>query len=313
MKLENSSKTYMRLNNILILGNGYVGNILHNHLKNEFNCVIKSSKDLNYHDSKTLYKYSLNNDIDTIINCSGFTGRPNIDEAEVKKEICWELNVESPLRVNKVCDLLNIKYIHISSGCIYDGYEKKWSENDPSNYGLFQNHSSFYSKTKHAFEILSKENKGVVLRIRMPFTYDASHRNYLTKIRSYNNLINFKNSKTYIPDLCKFIENLLIKKSNFWHDRQTYNVVNPEPLTTDEVCEIMKKYGFHNNNWKFVNLSDLPIITSRSNCILNDEKSKQIYSLKSEREVLEECLQTMINSTKEYNKKYDEIQEQYKI
>ena len=25
-----------------------------------------------------------------IINCSGFTGRPNVDEGESKKEECWK-------------------------------------------------------------------------------------------------------------------------------------------------------------------------------------------------------------------------------
>lgn len=298
--------------NILILGNGYVGKILYQHLsENGYKVDIKSRKDLDYHDQRILYKYLLNTTINTVINCSGFTGTPNIDEAELKKELCWNLNVITPLQVNKVCDVLCINYLHISSGCIYDGYEKKWSEEDPSNYGLFQNHSSFYSKTKHAYESLSSDMKGIVLRIRMPFNHDSSHRNYITKIRSYDNLINYNNSKTYIPDLCKFIEELFKQKPDYWSEREIYNVVNPNSLTTEAVCDIMKKYGFQNNNWKLVHLSDLDILTSRSNCVLDSTKSEKIYKLKSEKEAMEECFQKIIQRNKEYKQIVEEIEEKY--
>jgi dTDP-4-dehydrorhamnose reductase len=313
MTSEISSKTIMNQNNILILGGGYVGNNLFNHLTTQgFSVQIKSSKDLNYHDIHVLGKYILNSSITTIINCSGFTGKPNIDEAELKKELCWELNVISPLLINQLCDKMGINYLHISSGCIYDGYHKEWSETDPSNYGLFQNYSSFYSKSKHAFEILSTELKGIVLRIRMPFHHDSSYRNYITKIRKYDNLIDYQNSKTYIPDLCNFIENLFIKKPYFWKGKEIYNVVNPEPLWTREVCHIMKKYGFQNNNWKFVDIGNLPIATSRSNCVLHSGKSREIYEMKWEHEALEECFSKIIQHSNDYQETVDQIEEQYK-
>jgi dTDP-4-dehydrorhamnose reductase len=303
MTLENLSKTTMIPNNILILGKGYMGNHVYNHLlKNEHSVQIVSSKELNYHESDLLYKYILNKNITTVINCSGFTGRPNIDEAEIKKELCWNLNVVIPLKINKICDLLNVDYIHISSGCIYDGYEKEWNEEDKSNYGLFDNNSSFYSKSKHAFEILSNDLKGVILRIRMPFGPDDSSRNYLNKIRSYDKLINFKNSKTYIPDFCEFVNKLIHKrKENYNPNKEIYNVVNPSPLYTNEVCDIMKDYGFHNGNWNFVSLSSLEIATGRSNCTLNCDKVQEIHNFKTERESLNECYQIKMEKIEQNN------------
>lgn len=289
--------------NLLILGDGYIGKNLYEHLKKDFNILIKSRKDLNYHDIKELGRFILNNEILTIINCSGFTGRPNIDEAEIKKELCWELNVEVPLEINRLCNQLGVNYLHISSGCIYEGYEKEWTEEDESNYGLFTNHSSFYSKSKHAFERMSKKMKGIVLRIRMPFHHDSCHRNYLEKIRNYNNLINFQNSKTYIPDLCEFVKNILIKKPSIWSGRETYNVVNPCALYTNEVCDIMRHWGFHNNNWQFVNMASLHILTSRSNCVLDSRKSEEIYKMKTEREALEECFSIKTKQSEEHREK----------
>ncbi len=306
----NLLKTYMKLN-LLILGKGYVSNHLFNHLKNDFNVIIQSAKEMDYHNANTLHKFLLNNDIDTVINCSGFTGRPNIDEAEKKKELCWDLNTTSPLRVNAICNTRNINYLHISSGCVYDGYEKVWSEEDSPNYGLFCNRASFYSKSKHAFENLSKTMDNIILRVRMPFHYESSGRNYLNKIRQYNDLINFRNSKTYIPDFCEFVRNLLIKKVGKWKGQNIYNVINPGALTTQEVCDIMKEYGFHNDNWKFVYLADLPIATGRSNCVLDGSKSKEIYEMRFEKDVMKECFNKMLEKQAEDKRIKQEIEEKY--
>lgn len=277
---------------VLILGDGYMGGHLQKHLETFFTVEKVSSKDLDYHQKQPLYKKLVNSDIQTVINCSGFTGKPNIDEAEIKKELCWELNVMSPLRVNYVCDLLNRNYIHISSGCVFDGYQQDWTEHDTPNYGLFQNHSSFYSKSKHAFELLSQEMKGRILRIRMPFMFDGSSRNYLYKIGKYDKLIDYQNSKTYIPDLCGVVETILKKDTDIWTNRQIYNVVNPGPLWTHEVCDIMKSYGKNNPNWKFVNFSELGTTTSRSNCIMSCDKVNSIYHMRTETEALIETFES---------------------
>lgn len=283
-------------NNILILGDGYMGNHLYNHLSQFFKVDKKSRKQLDYHDPNTLYKYLLNNDVKVVINCSGFTGTPNIDEAELKKDLCWELNVDVPKLINNICDKAGINYLHVSSGCIYDGYHKDWTEEDAPNFGMFNNKASFYSKCKHAFELTTKDLKGKILRIRMPLGPDSSRRNYLSKIRNYNNLIDFKNSKTYIPDFCEFVKELLIKEDGFWTCREIYNVVNPDPLTTKQVCDIMTEYGYQNNHWKFVDISELDIISSRSNCVLDCSKVMEIYKMKTEEETLRE-----IFSNERYN------------
>lgn len=291
MILETSSKTIMTPNNILILGKGYIGNYISNHLKtNGFSVKIISSHDVNYHDTKILGKYILNNAITHIINCSGFTGTPNIDEAEDKKELCWELNVMSPLRINQFCHDFGVNYLHISSGCIYTYYDEVWSEEDSPNFGLFSNESSFYSKSKHAFELMSSHLKGKVIRIRMPFGPDNNPRNYLTKIRKYDNLIEAMNSRTYIPDLCNFVEQLFVKRNEHWKDREIFNVVNPHPLWVFEITNEMTNFKLQNPNWSFVPIEKLNIKAGRSNCVISCEKSKEIYEMKSEMEALQECL-----------------------
>jgi len=305
-------------NNILILGKGYIGNYLFNHLQSKsFDIQIKSRNDLDYHDMSVLKKFILNNDIKTVINCSGFTGKPNVDQAELEKEECWKLNTTVPLEINRACDSLGIYYIHVSTGCLYDGYDKEWSEKDTPNFGLFQNYSSFYSKSKHAYENLAKDLKGIVLRIRMPFGQDNSYRNYLTKIKNYNNLLNLVNSKTYIPDLCDFVQCLVstVDNDTYWVRRETYNITNPEPLKTEEICKILKSYGMHNSYWKLVDRSQLKAHANRSNCVLDTRKLQEIFPIRTEKQAIIECCERIVADQKERLKKQQEISkdELYKI
>jgi dTDP-4-dehydrorhamnose reductase len=234
-----------------------------------------------------LRKYIINSDIKTVINCSGYTGSPNVDSGENNKELCWKLNVEVPLDISRTCKELNIDLIHISSGCIYTGYDKEYTEEDAPNFGMFDT-SSFYSKTKHAYERLTQY--GCVLRIRMPITDSIKHaRNYITKILKYDNIINYKNSKTYLPDLAAFVD-YLINKDIRPNSIGLLNFVNPNAMFTSQVIDKLNAYGISNPNHKYVEIDDLNIIAPRSNCVLNIDKLTSLFDdfyIQTEEDVIE--------------------------
>jgi len=287
MTSKNSSKKIYR--NVLILGKGYIGTELAHHLSKigDVNVFHISRSDIDYHDGKTLRKYIFNNEIGYAINCSGFTGRPNVDEGEIKSEECWNLNVVVPLRISILMEAMGVRYTHISSGCIYTGYERIYTEKDNPNFGLFDV-SSFYSKSKHAFETLVGDLNLKILRIRMPICYNLTNpRNYLKKIMEYPNLINYKNSKTLIPELCLFVQELLTNDNINWYNGcDIYNVVNPDPLTTMEVVDHLNymnegNWIMMNPNW--VKIEDLHIVAPRSNCILDNTKADNIFKLSPEK------------------------------
>lgn len=262
------------MNNVLIVGAGYVGNELFSFVnKEKANYFLYSRKNLDYADQSVLHKFLLNNGITHVVNCSGFTGRPNVDEGELKKKECWDLNVVIPLTISRTCKALGINFIHISSGCIYTGYEKEFTEEDEPNFGLF-NESSFYSKTKHAFETLN--NYGCTIRVRMPFSGDLHERSYFTKILKYDKLINFKNSKTSISDLAYFIEYIITNNISA-NQIGVINFVNPGAKDTEYIVNRMKVFGFENKNWEFVDLKDINIKAPRSNCVLSIEKLKNMF------------------------------------
>ena len=288
------------MNKVIVLGNGYIGKKIYSYLTStmtDFDVVTMSKYDYN---NPALLRESLFNSLRSefnnyeqkwLINCVGYTGKPNVDACENDKQTCWDLNVTFPTILADFCLQNNIKVINISSGCIYDG-TKIYSEEDDPNFGISNGDSSWYSKTKHAAELcLSAYPNVYTLRIRMPICNDFnSGKNYLAKLLKYNNLLQETNSKTVIEDLAHVVNRLINIRTV---PTGIYNCVNPEPLSTKEVTEILDKHGLWNPHWKFINYEQLKehIVANRSNCVLAVDKSVE-YGLQfpSERESLNRIL-----------------------
>lgn len=267
------------MKNILLLGKGYIGSNLAEYFisKSDIKSNIYSKKDLNYLDINTLNKYLQQNQsiqIDYIINCAGYTGRPNVEGCENDKETCWKYNVKLPILLTEVASYWNIPIIHISSGCVYTGYEKDYTEEDEPNFGIYNQNSSFYSKTKHACELSLKSSNSYIFRIRMPFSQKSSQRNYIDKILKYENLISYNNSLTNINDLNEFIYKFINLKNK--PEYGIYNVTNHGSANAKEITQILKKYNLENKNWKFLNQDEMNFKVARSNCVLSTEKIKKL-------------------------------------
>jgi len=259
----------------VILGKGFVGTHLSQFFKrNNIEHKIYSQSELDYTDPDVLKEFfeTNNRDIEWVINCSGYTGVPNVDACEDTKEICYAYNVLYPMQVVKICDSLGIPIIHIGSGCIYSGYDKVYNENDIPNFGIYSNESSYYSKCKHIFETFAKDFNCYVLRIRIPFTDALTRKNYFSKLLGYDTLINELNSVTSLNDFDEFIVRFMAAKP----ECGIYNVVNPQPVKAEEVVWLLELHGLKNPNWKFIKLKDLNTKANRSNCVLSTDKIANI-------------------------------------
>lgn len=257
----------------LLLGKGYVGSNISNYFtKNNLEHTMYSRSMLDYTNKDTLYKFLEENKekISYIVNCFGYTGRPNVDGCEANKKDCWLWNVFYPLNILDIANELKIPVVHIGSGCVYTGYEKAFTEEDEPNFGLFSNDSSFYSKCKHEFELLAEDYCVYVLRIRIPFNGDNIPKNYFTKLLKYDQLIDNVNSVTSLNDFCNFMFrfHFLLPDLN----GGIYNVVNPEPIKTEQTVELLRKYNLNNPNWSFIKDTELKTVAKRSNCILSSKK-----------------------------------------
>ena len=259
----------------VILGKGFVGTHLSHYFKrNNIDHKIFSQSELDYTDPNTFKDFLDTNDKDIkwIINCSGYTGIPNVDACEDNKEFCYAYNVLYPMQVVKLCNQYKIPVIHIGSGCIYSGYEKEFTEEDTPNFGIYSNQSSYYSKCKHVFETFAKEFNCYVLRIRIPFTDILTRKNYFSKLLNYDTLINELNSVTSLNDFDEFVVRFISAKPEYG----IYNVVNPEPVKAEEVVKILKDNKIVNSKWRFIELKDLNTKANRSNCVLTTDKIKDL-------------------------------------
>jgi 3,5-epimerase/4-reductase len=280
----------------LILGKGFVGSHLAQYFSNngiEYKHV--SQSDLDYTDPVVFEDYLQENDKDIkwVINCSGYTGVPNVDACEINKELCYAYNVMYPMQVVKICDRYKIPVIHIGSGCIYSGYSKIYTEEDTPDFGIYSNESSYYSKCKHVFETFAQHFKCYVLRIRIPFTDELTRKNYFSKLLGYDTLINELNSVTSLNDFDEFIVKFISAKPDYG----IYNVVNPEPVKAEEVVWLLEKHGLKNPNWKFIELKDLNTVANRSNCVLSTDKIAKLgLELPSTRDSLVRDIVTLARS-----------------
>ena len=115
---------------VLIVGKGFIGSQLSNFLAADENFEVHSVsyEQVNYRDYNLLLDFLSNyeNDgtsFDAIINCSGYTGEKNVDDAEKEKELVWLLNSVLPITLASAAQANNIPmFVNISSGCIFTGY-----------------------------------------------------------------------------------------------------------------------------------------------------------------------------------------------
>jgi len=244
----------------LIIGAGYIGNYLSTHLPN-------AKLFIGYiHNTETL-KYLLEKEAPghIIINCIGKTGRPNIDWCEDHKDQVFGVNVGLPIMLAEACKKLGNYWMHIGSGCIYDGYEQEFTEEDLPNFK-----GSFYSRTKYwSQEILMEFDEVAILRIRMPIDEHLEERCYISKVVDYAkkgyNLFNLPNSMTVLSDLVEAIKFIAEKGLT-----GNINVTNQGAMTIGQILELYKKYVEPELNWKISRYEDIVknLKAERSNCVL---------------------------------------------
>lgn len=283
----------------VILGkNGYIAEAFAEELKSrKIDFISLSRKDIDYTDKKqfsiylshNFYSKVISNHNVTIINCAGFVGKPSVDSCELAKPECIEANILFPSMLSSLCEEKGYRFVQISSGCIYNGYKKYFTEEDIPNFD-FQN-GSFYSGAKALSEkIVIKNNpESYIFRLRIPFDEHVSPRNYLTKLLSYDSLLKAKNSLSHRGDFAKYSIDLIEQNVPFG----IYNITNKGHITTEQVIELIKKHNLSNKDFKFFsNLDEFmqQITAPRSNCVLNTSKIEQYTDIRTVHEALEESI-----------------------
>jgi dTDP-4-dehydrorhamnose reductase len=238
-----------------------------------------------------------------VVNCAGYTGKPNVDACESDRAGTLAGNVLLPQTLAHACAAAGIPWGHVSSGCIYSGAKVRgddgktrvekdlmapgvrrlwegardrlsgFTEDDAPNFSFRDDPCSFYSGSKAlGEEAIAGVGESYVWRLRIPFDHRDGSRNYLSKVQRYSRVYDNVNSISHLGD---FVSACL----DCWDQRVpwgTYNVTNPGFVTTRDVVAAIearlrpgRKFEFWQDDEEFYRIAAK---TPRSNCILDGEK-----------------------------------------
>jgi len=221
-------------------------------------------------------KFIFENKPDRIISVIGRTYGDNINSIDyLEKKGNLKININdnlySPLNLALISKKYNIHLTYMGTGCIFNGYDKEYLENDePDFFG------SSYSIVKGFTDRIMKNFDNVLnVRIRMPITNDInSNRNFINKIINYKKICSMNNSMTVLPDLLPLLIDMIIKK-----EIGTINLVNPGYISHNEILELYKKIKNPDFTWENITIEEQNqlLLSERSNNILNTEKLQKLY------------------------------------
>ena len=278
---------------ILVLGQtGYMGTQFINELKYR-NLSYRgiSRGNIDYCNYSVLYSLVAKNIFKLVINCAGYIGRPNVDACEDHKAETIEGNVVLPKMLSDVCSDVGVKFMQISSGCIYDGYEKVYTEEDEPNFSFKYNNCSFYSGCKALAEDLIDKDNSYICRLRIPFDEFDNSRNYLSKLKNYDKLLNAENSISHRGDFVKACLDLYEMNCA----TGIYNIVNSGSATTSWVAQKLAQYNIRNDFNFFQDekeFYEFGAKAPRSNCLLDNSKLLSAgVKIRETKEAIEESLE----------------------
>lgn len=288
---------------VLLGSTGYIGEAFASELQRRGESVrCLSRKEVDYSNYRKLRSFLADERPTFLVNCAGFTGKPNVDACETRKADTILGNVTLLQTIAQACDTVDLPWGHVSSGCIYSGakvrqpdgsvkVEKElmqpetrrlwehdrsvlrgFAETDLPNFSFRDSPCSFYSGTKALGEEVLREWPSLYIwRLRIPFDHNDSPRNYLSKIQNYTRVYNNVNSLSHREDFAKACLDLGKIRADFG----IYNVTNPGFVTTEEVARllrsrlnILREFNYFLDNTEFYSFATAP----RSNTILDVSK-----------------------------------------
>lgn len=214
---------------VLVFGNGYIGNAYKD--SGVFPQIIVSRADItNINEVKdAVDRYRP----DVIINAAGKT---NLEWCRDNQDAAMRINALAPLNILKVAREHDAYFVHLGSGCIFEGTGLRgtgFSEQDAPT------PQCFYAHTKVlADDALMKTgyHEILILRLRQPFSNRAGPRNLVTKLLTYEKLITSPNSMTYVNDLISATKFLIEKR-----ECGIFNVCNTGTISPYDIAMLAKK------------------------------------------------------------------------
>jgi len=188
---------------IIVLGRGYLGKEFERHGyevwgRDKFTYNINKESVDAFEFSSELYN------CDIIINC---IAKSNTRWCEANFDEALAVNGILPKKLSNFCDISRKKFVHISTGCLYDNAYKINKETD------FTAAHCNYTVTKWVGEQGCNKEKDLILRPRLLFDSTPCKNNFLYRLLNFNScVINRQDSLTCTTTLVESIIALLKNK-----------------------------------------------------------------------------------------------------
>lgn len=290
---------------IVLLGaTGYVGQAFARDITGRgWTCTAISRSQVDYTQFRPLLDFLRQTRPNLVVNCAGYTGKPNVDACEEHKAETLLGNVSLAQTLRDACEVAEVPWGHVSSGCIYSGAKIRqpdgslkterdltrpelrrlveqepgrvvgFTEEDVPNFSFRAPPCSFYSGSKAlGEEVLAGASRTFIWRLRIPFDEVDGMRNYLTKLQRYSRVYDNVNSISHLADFARACVDLWKVAAPFG----TYNVTNPGFVTSKQVVERIvqvlkpaREFSFWENDDEFYRVAAK---TPRSNCVMDAAK-----------------------------------------
>ncbi len=281
---------------ILIFGNGQIGNFYKRYFE-EIGWEVGIAESVDITKKSQIAKAIEGFSPTVAINAAAKT---NLEWCQENKLEAFEVNVLGADRLAQVCDEQGVRFVHLSSGCIFESKTAEDAKSEDSE----PNPLSYYSWTKVWAENLIKWNKSpdfkyLILRPRQPVSAKVNHKNMLIKMLTFTKFVDTPNSGTVLEDLMEWTKALLEKQVN-----GTYHVANPGWTTPYKIGLLLKKYINSDMQIEKISKDELDEMTpsTRVDTVLNVDK---LRSLGIEPVAYEERLEEIIRQLGENIKSMD--------
>jgi len=256
---------------IIIFGStGMLGNYVKLYLSKYYNILCIDRKDF---DIETCHWEKLEEIIefkieqcDIIINCAGAIPQQN---CITKKYII--LNTLFPHKLNEICKKVKIKFIHITTDCVFSGKDGNYNENSihdsEDNYGITKS--------------LGEENSMCILRTSI-IGEEINNKNSLiewVKKQKNCNIDGYKNvlwNGITCLQLAKIIK-IIIEKRIYWEGVR--HIFSPNIISKYELCCYINDIYNLNIN---INIKDLPYKNMAITSIYKNELNDNILNIKEQ-------------------------------
>jgi dTDP-4-dehydrorhamnose reductase len=224
-------------------------------------------------------KYEIGQDLsflnkyDVVINC---IGKSDTRWCEHNMRGAMNANTDFPVLLSRTCNLLyNTKFVHISTGCLYDESHRPCTEDD-----FLVAHCN-YTVTKFAAEKLINPDKDLIIRPRLLYGGERrSGNNLLCKLPQFKAYVDEFNSVTSVKTIVEATTALLDADQT-----GVFNVADEGIHTIGQIAKMVGYVGEKMTGEQLRRNNGLYLV----NNVMSLDKLKQFYQPPTVEERIKEC------------------------